>query len=176
MRDMVRIVLACLVAAAIGVGTAGAGAKPATRTVTVQLSPKEVVRPESQEPNARGSVVLDLNARTGRVCYAIGLMNIAPVTRFFVARAAAGARATDPPIFTVPFDVSSVPHGTGIVRYRDKDEAYSGAYSHWAGVLSGAGCISLDRSTVSQLVADPGAYYLDVRTTTSDTGAIRGQL
>jgi hypothetical protein len=173
---MARIALACLIAAAIGVGTAGAGARPATRTITAQLSPKQVVRPESQEPNARGSVTVELNARTGQVCYTIGLMNIAPVTRFFVARAAKGARATDLPIFIVPFDVTSVPNGTGIVRYRNKDKAYSGAYSHWIGVFSGAGCISLDRSTVSQVIADPGAYYLDVRTTTSDTGALRGQL
>src|SRR5690348_12005998 len=143
MRCMVRIALACLAVSSIAVAAAGAASKPSFRTITVQLSPKEVVRPESQEPNARGSVVLDLNARAGRVCYAFGLLNVAPVTRFFVARAEEGKRATDPPIFDVPFDVSGVPDGNGTVKYQGKDKAYSGAYSHWIGVLSGAGCVSV---------------------------------
>ena len=117
-----------------------------TELTTVLTGAAEV--PGPGDTDGTGTAMVRLRAGEGRLCFKITVGNIAlPATGAHVHAGAAGVAG---PI-VVPL---AAPDANGTAQ----------------------GCVNVSRALVSQILANPAAYYVNVHTTDFPNGAIRGQL
>jgi CHRD domain len=106
----------------------------------------EVPRPG--DPDGSGQATIRLTAGEGRLCFQLNAVNIMlPATAAHIHIGAAGTAG-------------------GIVVPLTPPDAGGSA----------AGCVSVARSLVAGILANPGGYYVNIHTSDFPDGAIRGQL
>jgi hypothetical protein len=102
----------------------------------------------TSEPNATGTAVLRIRRPAGLICYRLHAANVTLPT--VAAHIHKGAAGTNGPV-VVPFDA---PGADG----------------------NSSGCATAAASIVSDILADPSGYYVNVHTKEHPGGAIRAQL
>ena len=108
--------------------------------------PAEVPGPGDQD--GAGSATIRLVAGEGRLCFQLSVTNLTlPATAAHVHSGVAGVAG--------PIVVTLTPPGAG-------------------GTASG--CVTIDRTLVAAILANPAAYYVNMHTTDFPSGAVRGQL
>ena len=98
------------------------------------------------EGDPDGTATATIDIAAGKLCYDVAYRKLAPVTAAHIHAGAAG-KAGDP-VVTLKLDT---------------DEYIKG-------------CTPVTAEVAAALLADPGAYYVNVHTTELPKGAIRGQL
>lgn len=103
-------------------------------------------RPGPGDPDGSGIAHLRLNPGQERICYTLDVSDIAPATAAHIH--VAGPDQPGPVV--VPLD----PPTSG----------------------TSAGCVTVDRDLVLDIVRDPSGYYVNVHNADFPAGAVRGQL
>lgn len=103
-------------------------------------------RPGPGDPDGSGIAHFRLNPGQEQICYTLEVSDIAPATAAHIH--AAGPDQPGPVV--VPLD----PPTSGM----------------------SAGCVTVDRELVLDIIRDPGAYYVNVHNANFPAGAVRGQL
>jgi hypothetical protein len=103
--------------------------------------------PGRGDPDGIGAVVLALKPSTGQVCWAYTVRRVEPITAAHIHLAPAGIAGD----VVVPLGASG-------------NRSFS------------IGCTMVVSTVVAAIVADPGAYYVNVHNAAFPAGALRGQL
>ncbi len=152
------ILVAVVAALTVGLyGVAGSAVSQATTTGhlvvlrSTMLGANEVPRPG--DPNASGTAVVILNARSGQVCYQIHVEGLsAPVTAGHIHVGAAGLAG---PV-KIPFPLTPPMTAPGSHTF--------------------SGCTTADPALIQAIIANPSDYYTNVHNAQFPGGALRGQL
>lgn len=102
--------------------------------------------PGPGEANGTGEFTGFLDVPAGMLCYNIGLGSLTNVTMMHVHKGEPGVAG--PPVIPL-----GMPRG-----------------------MHGEGCVAADKTLLSDIIAHPGSYYVNVHTAAHPSGAIRSQL
>jgi hypothetical protein len=144
-----RVTVAGLVASLLFVGSAGQGAAPASAAVyyDARLTGAAVVPGPGDEAGA-GDASFTFDAGEGRICLSLWLEEVADATSIDLWAGAAADPGSDL-----------------IVSFGSPED---GEYYD--------DCLDVDLSVVAGILADPGAYFIQVASVAFPDGAIRGQI
>lgn len=104
-------------------------------------------KPAAGDPDGMGHATLKVDAAKSEVCYTLMVEGIAPATMAHIHKGAADAAG---PV-AVPL---TTPDAAG----------------------KSAGCATVDAAVVTDILANPGGYYVNVHNADFRGGAVRGQL
>lgn len=104
-------------------------------------------KPAAGDPDGQGHATLKVDAAKSQVCYTMMVEKIAPATMAHIHKAAADAAG---PV-ALPL---SPPDAAG----------------------KSSGCATADAALVTDMLANPGGYYVNVHNADFRAGAVRGQL
>jgi CHRD domain len=102
--------------------------------------------PGPGDPDGSGTATLTFDQDKGQVCFSISVSNIQTPTMAHIHMGAAGKAGG----VKVPFE--------------------KGADGNWKG------CANVDKAVLSDIMQNPGNYYVNVHTAEFPNGAVRGQL
>ena len=102
--------------------------------------------PGPGEANGTGEFTGFFDVPVGKVCYNIGLGSLTAITMMHIHKGEAGVAG--PPVVTL-----GMPTG-----------------------MHGEGCLPADKALLSDIIAHPASYYVNVHTAAHPGGAIRSQL
>lgn len=103
--------------------------------------------PSTGDPDGAGKVTITSDVQDGLICWSMTFKGIAKPTGAHIHKGAAGAAG--PVVVPIP-----TPSEKGATK----------------------GCTAVGRALIRDIVANPGAYYVNVHTAEFPGGAIRGQL
>ena len=138
--------ISTMLALALALGTVRVAGAQDAATFAATLSGKSVV-PSAGDPDGAGTASITIDPAKRQVCYEVNVSAIDPSTMAHIHRGAAGA--SGPPVvsLTAPKD--------GVAK----------------------GCVGeLDAATLSEIIANPAGFYVNVHTSSYRAGALRGQL
>ena len=119
------------------------------RSLSAELLGANEVGPAGGDPDGSGTANVTVNVGKGELCYSVSFRNIAT------------------PLFGHIHDADAGDNGGVVVTLA----AIAGAQGGVA-----AGCATVDRALLRDIVKDPSGYYVNVHTAEFPAGAIRGQL
>lgn len=121
-------------------------APPAPAGITLAAALTGRAEVPSGDPDGSGNATVTVDPAHGQACYTLTVAGIAPAMAAHIHKGAAGTAG--PPV--APLTAPS----TG----------------------SSSGCVAVDPAVASDMIANPGGYYVNVHNSEFPGGAVRGQL